>query len=74
MSVEPFFSDRQLSSDTEFLATLTKLSNPISSEEYILWDVAPINPGGHFRSRTSTPQRSLGQILMVHGGPGSLDI
>ena len=37
-----------MTTDTTFLATLEKYQNPISDDEYILWDVAPINPGGHF--------------------------
>ncbi len=39
-----------MTSDTTFLATLQEYSNPISDDEYILWDTAPINPGGHFNT------------------------
>ena len=31
-----------------FLATLSEISISISSGDPIIWDSAPINPGGHF--------------------------
>ena len=37
-------------SDTVFLATISVYESPISDEEVIIWDTAPINPGGHYNA------------------------
>ena len=33
---------------SDFLATISAYEFPISDEEVIIWDTAPINPGGHY--------------------------
>ena len=37
-------------SDTVLLATISVYESPISDEEVIIWDTAPINPGGHYNT------------------------
>ena len=36
--------------DSLFLATISAFSVPVSPGEPIVWDSAPINPGGHFNT------------------------
>ena len=40
------------SADTVFLATVSNQSIPVVPTEPIIWDSAPINPGGHFDTTT----------------------
>ena len=37
-------------SDTVFLASISTWEFPISDDEVIVWDTAPINPGGHYNT------------------------
>ena len=39
-----------LSADSMFLATISEVSVSVPPEEPIVWDSAPINPGGHFNT------------------------
>ena len=39
-----------LSADSMFLATISEESVSISNGDPIIWDSAPINPGGHFNT------------------------
>ena len=38
------------SADSMFLATISEFTIPITDREPIVWDSAPINPGGHFNT------------------------
>ncbi len=50
LSILASFSFNFVSADSLFLATISEYTVPISDEELIVWDSAPINPGENFNT------------------------